>query len=829
MKHRPLLFVALAFAAGIFLDYSAPLPLLVLSVLAIGLLVSCWCVMFVWRSGLVYMAICLTLAFWTGAFYHHVSLHSCPADHIANLLTAGDTGDKRLMRVRGVIVDVPIERRMPQSPLPWKQVRTGRTGIRFTLRVEGVEGRTGWHRVGGTVLANVYKVGRRRFRYGEEVEVLGQVFIPGGATNPGQFDYRRYLRRQMPGICAVVNVEDADNVRVIRDDRGDMFLRGIYDLKERLSGVIRSSALPGSASTLAGLILGNRQEIPGRTIEDFIRTGTLHFLAISGLHVGILVVSIYTFLLLLRVPKRVVVLIIIVFVSIYAILTGLRPPVLRASLMVIFIFGAYLVRRQWDFASGISAAVLAMLVWNPFDLFNVGFQLSVSGVLGIVYLAPRIETFFWGDSLLVERLQSEEERPRLFLRLWPYLRVGICISLGAWIATSPLILYYFHRVVPFGAPLSVIVFPLVWVITVCGFVMLPLGLVSPVLATPVAYLAQGADVALKAIISFAASVPLCSFYSPAPSWPWLVVLYALALLLVFRGAVGLRLAHTVGICLIVGNVYLYGHIVGGVLSRDSGVLSVTGLDVRHGSCAFIRFPDGSNMLYDAGKRGWSDVGKRVIVPFLWHMGVRRVDAVVISHGDTDHYNGLPSLVDRFRIGKVLVNERMFRSSDAESLFQFLADKGVRVEVIGKGTELGGQGAHGGARVSVLNPPGGAGLLSRNDASCVLKIEYEGRSVLLCGDVGSRGVNLLLDSGYGLTADVVQAPHHGNRIGNVGDLYAVVKPRFILVSTGSPKDLSGVKPEGSLVLQTYETGAASFDVDKSGVKVRTFNGVETPGD
>jgi competence protein ComEC len=673
------------------------------------------------------MAVCLTLAFWTGAFYHHVSLHSCPADHISNLLTAGD---KRLMRLRGVIVDVPIERRMPQSPLPWKQVGTGKTGIRFTLRVEGVEGRTGWHRVGGAVLANVYKVGRRRFKYGEEVDVLGQVFIPGGATNPGQFDYRRYLRRQRPGIRVVVDVEDADNVRVIRDDRGNIFLRGIYGLKERLSGVIRSSALPGSASTLAGLILGNRQEIPGRIIEDFIRTGTLHFLAISGLHVGILVVSIYSFLLLLRVPKRVVVLIIIVFVSIYAILTGLRPPVLRASLMVIFIFGAYLVKRQWDFASGISAAVLAMLVWNPFDLFNVGFQLSVSGVLGIVYLAPRIEMFFWGDSLLVERLQSEAERPRLFLRLWPYLRVGICISLGAWIATSPLILYYFHRVVPFGAPLSVIVFPLVWVIMVCGFIMLPLGLVSPVLATPVAYLVQGADMALKAIISFAASVPLCSFYSLPPSWPWLVALYALALLLVFRGAIGLRLAHAVGICLIVGNVYLCDHIVGGVLYGDSGVLSVTGLDVRHGSCAFIQFPDGRNMLYDAGKRGWSDVGKWVIAPFLWHMGVRKIDAVVISHGDTDHYNGLPSLVDRFRVGKVLVNEQMFRSSDAESLFQFLADKGVRVEVIGKGTELGGQGAHGGARVSVLNPPGGAGLLSRNDSSCVLKIEYEGRSVLL---------------------------------------------------------------------------------------------------
>ncbi len=235
------------------------------------------------------------------------------------------------------------------------------------------------------------------------------------------------------------------------------------------------------------------------------------------------------------------------------------------------------------------------------------------------------------------------------------------------------------------------------------------------------------------------------------------------------------------------------------------------------------------MLYDAGKRGWSDVGKWVVAPFLWHMGVRKVDAVVISHGDTDHYNGLPSLVDRFRVGKVLVNEQMFRSSDAESLFQFLADKGVRVEVIGKGTELGVQGAHGGARVSVLNPPGGAGQLSRNDASCVLKIEYEGRGVLLCGDVERHGIAALLDSGYGLTADVVQAPHHGNRIANVGDLYTAVGPRFILVSTGSPKDLSDVRPDGSLVLQTYETGAVSFDVDKNGVRVRTFKGAETPGD
>ncbi len=824
MNHRPLLLIVMAFAAGIVLDKSIQLPLILLLGLAVGVLAFCWCVLFAWRSGLLYMTTCLAAAFLAGAFYHHVSFYSRPADHIVNL----STGDKRLMRLRGIIMDMPTERWMVPSPLPWLQLKTrGVNNIRFPLKVEEMEGKTGWHKVGGVVLVNIYGMESPQYRYGQRVEVLGSVFVPYGPTNPGQFDYRRYLQRRKPSIRVLMTVENAGNVGVIEEGCGNVFFRGVYGLKERFAGVIRSSALPGSATTLAGLILGSREEIPREVIQDFIRTGTLHFLAISGLHVGILVLSIYSLLLFLRVPKRVVVLLIIVLVSVYALLTGLRPPVLRATLMVVFVFGAYLVRRQWDFASGIAAAVLVMLIWNPFDLFNVGFQLSVAGVLGIVYLSPRIESLVWGDSLLVERLQSEDERPQLYHKLWPYLRMWICISLGAWIATSPLILYYFHRIVPLGAALSVIIFPLIWIITVCGFIILPVGLISPLLATPFTYVAQAADMVTKAIISAASSIPGCSFYSPAPSWPWLVVLYALAVLFMLRGAVGLRLGYVVGICLIVGNVYLYGHIIGGVLCKEDGALWLTGLDVRHGSCTLIQFPDGKNMLYDAGKRGRSDVGERVVAPFLWHMGIRTLDAVVISHGDADHYNGLPSLIERFRVRKVLVSEQLFHSTDAGGLLEFLTGKGVPIEVIEKGTELEGLG---GATVRVLNPPPRVtGRLSSNDASCVLMIECGGRGILLCGDIERHGIEALLDSGYDLTADVVQAPHHGNRISNVADLYTAVRPQYILVSAGSTKDLSAQRPEGSLVLQTHEMGALFLKVEKRGIKAWTYNGGRIVGD
>ncbi len=815
MKHRPLLFIVLAFAAGIFLDYSVQLPFPLLLTLAVSVLAVCWGILFTWRSGLVYMSVCLMTAFLAGASYHYVRFYSHASDEIVNLVTE----DKSLMRLRGVIADVPVRRQLAPPPLPWRQSWGGsRSYLRFPLRVEGVETGTGWHEVKGVVLVNVYGDEFPHYDYGQVAEVLGNVFIPYGPGNPGQFDYRRYLQRQGHNIRVIMSVENAGNVKLTGENHGNILFRGIYGLKDRFLAVINSSALPGSDTTLAGLILGDRSEIPREVIEDFKRTGTLHFLAISGLHVGILVLTVYSLLQILRVPKMAIVLLIIVLAGTYALMTGLKPPVFRATLMVIFIFGAYLVRRQWDFASGIAAAVMVMLILNPNDLFNIGFQLSVSGVLGIVYLAPRIETFFWGESMFVERLQVDAERPRMYHKLWPYLRAGICISLGAWIATSPLILYYFHRIVPLGAPLSVIVFPLIWVITVCGFIILPLGAVSPTLATPVAYVAQGADMATKAIISFASSVPGCSFYSPAPFWPWLVGLYALAVLFLLRGVMGLRPGYIICLSLIVGNIYVYGQIIPGVWLKGDGALLLTELDVGHGSCVFIQFPNGKNVLYDAGKRGRSDVGERVITPFLWQNGVRTLDAVIVSHGDEDHYNGLPALVERFCVRKVLLNEQFLRSPGAGRFLEFLGDEGVSVEVIEKGVELGGLGR---AKVKVLNPPGSAERLSRNDTSSVLLIEYCGKRILLCGDIERRGIEALLDSGYDLKADVVQAPHHGNYISNVADLYAAARPRYILVSAGSIKDLSAQKPEGSLVLQTRDTGAVFVKISGQGTEVWTY--------
>lgn len=139
-------------------------------------------------------------------------------------------------------------------------------------------------------------------------------------------------------------------------------------------------------------MLGDREKVPVELIDSFMQTGTIHFLAISGLHVGILVVSLHYFLRLLRFNMKTLAIIIILITFLYAAITGLKTPIIRASIMVATYYGAFIVNRRWDLSNSIVAAVFIILLINPSDLFNVGFQLSVLAVLGIVYISNQIES-----------------------------------------------------------------------------------------------------------------------------------------------------------------------------------------------------------------------------------------------------------------------------------------------------------------------------------------------------------------------------------------------------------------------------------------------------
>lgn len=806
MSHRPLLYIVFAFAGGIFLDALLVFPLPLLFGLALGVVVGCWALAFLLNRGQVYMFCCLLLSLLSGTAYHHVRFCSFSSTDIGCLV-----GEERvLMRLKGVVIE-PSFIRAVTSTLPWNQTGEEMKRSQFLMRIEALEGRTGWYRVGGVVQVRVYDPEPPVLRYGQMVEFLGNVCASPGPRNPGQMDYKSYLQGKVPRIGAIASVGGRQNIKRLADGQGSPFFRAVYFLKERLEAGITRSAFPGSATTMVGIVWGAREDIPREVLDDFVKTGTYHFLAISGMQVGMIVVTLHFFLFLLRISRRHIAPVIMTVAVLYALLTGLEPPVLRATFLTFFCYGALLVKRDWDLPSGISAAVLAILLFNPSDLFNAGFQLSLVGFLGLVYLESRIESLFWSSSLTVESLQSPAERRRFWL-IWVYLRKALCGSIGAWAAVSPLVLYYFHLFSPWGAVLSLLLFPLIWVLTISGFCLSILGQVSVTAAIPLAHLAEGADVCAKGIISWVSSIPFTCFYGPSPLWPWLMVFYVAGVLALFARGFGVRLPYIAGVLLLAGNAYVYGGMP--LWYRNSMKISV--LDVGHGSCVFVEFPNGRTMLYDAGARGYSDVGRYMIAPFLWHEGVKKIDLAVVSHEDVDHFDALPFLTEKFSVGRVLVNNHFLSSEKGQPLSVFLKSRGIAVEVIQEGVQLDRLG---GARVSVLNPPQDGARLSANDASCVLRIDYRGYSILLCGDIGGQTMGRFIASGSKVGANILVAPHHGSYSPNLGKFLEKVSPEYVAVST-ERKNLDYYATLGK-VLPTFEVGAISFTVEKGGIKANGY--------
>jgi competence protein ComEC len=523
--------------------------------------------------------------------------------------------------------------------------------------------------------------------------------------------------------------------------------------------------------------------------------------------------------------------IIILIVFFYAAITGMKPPILRAGIMVAMYYGAFIINRRWDLQNSIAAAAFIILLINPSDLFNVGFQLSVLAVLGIIYTSSRLENFFWKSTLLVEKLQAKEERNEIWFYFKVYCRKSFCVSLGAWIAIMPIIAYCFHIVTPLTVFLNIIIFPLVWLILVGGFAVLITGLVSPILVTPFAWLVSYSGVTLENLILLFSRNFQTFFYTSTPLWIWIVIYYLIAIFFILRERLNIKLAHLIIATLAILNIF----VLSGLHGQSQDCLKLTCFDVRHGASFFIQFPNGKNMLFDSGTKGNYDVGKFVVAPFLRQHGIKNIDTVVISHKDDDHCNGIPSILDRFKIGGVFVNKFFLQSGNKIELLRMFEEEDIKTGLLADGLEIKGYEP---AKIRVLNPPDKDILrnrgvfvenISTNDSSSVLLIEYMGYRILLCGDIGERGIEMLLSgngiSDVGVSADIIQVPHHGGFIVNTGDLIKNVKPEHAIINglaeDISPSTIEEYQRHGVSLHKTHENGAVTFTIDKEGIKVSTF--------
>ncbi|MBC7106473.1 MAG: DNA internalization-related competence protein ComEC/Rec2, partial [Firmicutes bacterium] len=597
------------------------------------------------------------------------------------------------------------------------------------------------------VLAQVPR-GLPEWGYGDLVEATGLLLVPRDPGNPGEFDYRAYLLRR--GIKYLLKVESPGDVRRVGYGGGPV-LRAALALRDRMALVFDRTMPPDQAALLKGMVLGVRGEIEPRVVEAMVRTGVVHVLSVSGLHVGFVLgfwIAVARGLRLARGPLFAGSVLVL---FLYTLMTGAGPPVVRAAVMAVLALGAWTLGRERDWPTALALAALVLLVRQPQVLYDPGFQLSFAATWGILYLVP----------VAGGRLPS-------------WLTGALVVPLAAQLAVWPLVAQYYHVFSPVALLANLLAVPLTAGIMALGFASAAGGTVFLPLAE-----ALNATTGLLLGLFTAANewlsgLPGAWWYvgspSPALAALWYPLLWAagqLAYRPSWRGALAGQRGRLARALVWAPAVFLALLLAWPPAERG---LTCYFLDVGQGDAAVLVTPAGRTVVVDAG--GWPGefetgrgAGERVVAPFLRHLGVRRVDVLVLTHGHEDHAAGARALLTDLPVGLVVVGPERPGAGAAPGYAALLAEAAARGVPVARAAAGDRIAVDPGLDMVVLHPPAHAPRYNRaeeNNGSLVLRVSYAGTALLLAADVEAEAQADLLASGAELAADILKVPHHGSR-------------------------------------------------------------------
>ncbi len=664
----------------------------------------------------------------------------------------------------------------------------------FVLRADSVERAGERLAMNGGVLVRWSDPVRPVFE-GERVRVAGPLDLALGQVNPGAEGMEGYYRRY--GVHTGMRVR-ADAVERAgeppRFSASYQLSRFRGHLAKRIAEVVPGSSLP----LVLTIWLGDRRRLDVETYQAFIDSGTAHVLAVSGMHVSIMFVTLSLLLPagveLRRVRIRAVVMLAVI--AAFVLVTGGRVSSVRAALMVAVYLGADWFGRERDAPTALSIAGIGFLLYEPNLLFDVGFQLSFLSIASILLFSEGL------SNRLTFIPQS--------------LRQGVAAMLAVQLLPLPLAIRAFF-VLPMIAPLvNLIVIPVTTVLLWVGFVASIGAIVFP----PAAVIFGQALHLLAQIVLWlakeSASLRFAHARVAAPTGPALVfygiAMIALRALLTarsFRRGFALACAVALAACAAVW---------GPIAPRPE----MTVIDVGHGDAIFVRAPGGRTMLVDAGNRSeYVDTGRRTVAPFLWANHETKIDVLLVTHPDADHMGGARYLVENFAVGSVVLGAQAFPGTLEDELIAVCENRGVPIQRVARGDrfELGG------ATVTVLNPPREAPAgTSENELSLVVRVSWPGFSALLTGDIESWGEAQV--AGLDPAAQVLKVPHHGSATSSSPAFIDAVRPEVAIISVGprgrssvlSPEVVKRYRDAGIRVLRTDVVGGVRLRPGRDGLQI-----------
>lgn len=814
-RFPPLVVVFAALATGVMVDrvWPAPVPAWLV---AGGCSLLCWLALWLGGRDRAAAVVLLLAVVCAGGARHHQRWHLFRADELGRSASSAP----RPICLQGVALNSP---RRVDAP-PDNPLRTRPTGERSRLLVRVTQVRHGqlWQAASGTaeLCVDGHLLG---IRAGDRLQAFAFFQRPPSPLNPGEFDlaWHRRCDRQLVQLEA----RFPDSVTALASGTFWNWRRVLAALRDPCYALLWGGSLNERQAGLASaLLLGAREHVDWERTEPFVTTGTVHLLAISGVHVGILALGFWWTARLLALRRTVAIGSAIALVILYALLTDARPPVVRATVLVVAFCLARLSARRTSGFNALAAAAFVLIAWNPATLFQAGAQLSFVAVATIYLVSPHLVTLPISDPL--ERL-IEQSRP-WYVR-WAKGFAGTCgklflISAAIWLATLPLTAYSYHLV----SPIALVLNPVAWIpvsaALFAGFGVLIFGWLLPPLGMICGWICGWSLELLEGMVEAADGVGLGHFWTPAPDGWWVLGSY---IGLAF-GAMGLCRRLPARWCLTAVALWLA---LGAwttvrripVWNERPESLVCTFLAVGHGACTVVELPQGQTILYDAGSMSAPESTARTIAGFLWSRRITHLDAVLLSHADADHYNALPELLKRFSVGVVVVTPRMFENETPalQALRDAIGERGIAMVPSYAGDRLKVRDASGWL---VLHPPPGGVVGSDNANSLVLRADYAARRILLTGDLEPPGLDDVLASPP-VACDVALAPHHGSPRSRPEEFVAWCQPKWLVISGAANEGYAAYQAAatvpGGRALNTGRCGAVQVTVGQGRFEVRAW--------
>ena len=679
---------------------------------------------------------------------------------------------------------------------------------------------------------------------GQRIMVQGrpEVYLP--ATNPGEFDSYKYYQ--------IIKISyKLSNVKILSESKTFSAVKeNLYRVKRKLSFLIDNSFGAKEAGILKAMLLGDKSTLDTEIKELYQLSGMIHILAISGVHISIIGMSVYKMLHKCMLPKALSIPMAIVLMVLYGMMTGAAVSCVRA----IFMFGlkllAELAGRTYDMVTAVSL-IAAIILWQqPFYMGHSGFMLSFGAVMGLLFVMP------WIKELTDGRVMKRNG-------IVKWIRNGIISGFSIAIATLPIQLHFYYVYPITSLIANLIVIPLVGVLLVngsltvlingacikmtrvsCSMSAENLGRIIEVLRKPSEWI-----LAIYEEIGKISAKVQGGIWVIGKPFLWQIIIYYLVVMgmIVYQKYYVFNkkneekqygipqymqiLVLLVAICFLCRN------------PREG--FEVHFLDVGQGDCIVVVNDNRNAYMIDGGSTSRLEVGNYQIVPFLKYMGIKELEAVFITHPDEDHINGIMEMMQtdscQIAIKRLILPDVAQNLKDTEliKLRALAAESDIPVYYMHCGERL----RDGVLDIISLNPAENADSRDMNELSQVLYITYEDFSMLLTGDVTGEMESEICDV-YDLIEkqksssnremqkgiDVLKVAHHGSRYSTTEQFLERISPRYAIISAGK-KNVYGHPHEetierlfksGSAILTTPECGAVTVEVNEDGqIEIESF--------